>query len=385
MEKFSFVCPECKANVYLDEMKDTAFCSSCGVKIAVDKLVNDEENESEPIDKEKEAEEKDCTQTDNPDDELVEDEPDSDEGEIKKDDHSTIKKFWIYIAVALAFVVVILVVNASYYESSSNETQSKYENAVSLAAEGKHDEALAAFEELGDYKDSAEQINKINTEKEEKRISAIITEAEALYDSGDKIGAYKLLLPEKTNEKVADILAVYEKEVLEEANTKIEWVEDSMSDYHWAFPKNDDTVGFLPSQVSDPYFIIYLSESKIDPSKKAIKLMVRTTEYTEGFTPPVHPMVVRLRNNVSEIDIQLSIYDTDFSAGLYEPYDWEEKIDVEITLDQANTIYEMFQSEEPVKMRLIGAQRHRDFTLENDEAQAITEIVEYINVAYSVE
>lgn len=378
MEKISVVCPDCKANVYLDEKRDTVFCSCCGVKITIDSSNEDDEKENKQTDTVEEKKDDEWISADILKEESVAEETDNVESNQEKNHVINTKIYIISIVAIIAFIAIFL---TCYIVNK----ESKYEKAVALVNAEEYDAALAAFAEIGSYKDSVKQINEINAKIEEERIDAIISEAQEIYDSGDKLGAYKLLVPEKSNEKISEIIVDYKKEIVDEANTKIEWIEDSMSDYRWAFPKNDDTIGFLPNLLSDPYFTIYLAESKTDPSQKVICLRVITEEYTVGFTPPVHPVTIRLRNDAGEIDIPVGLYDRDFEAGVYSGYDWKEKVTVEITLEQANEIYEMFKSDDPVKMRLIGSQRNRDFVLETDEAQAIMEIVEYLNVIYLID
>lgn len=61
-------------------------------------------------------------------------------------------KYWkLYTAFALIGVLVAL--GTAYYLNNNKDTR-RYEEAISLAQEGKYDEAIAIFEQLGDYKES---------------------------------------------------------------------------------------------------------------------------------------------------------------------------------------------------------------------------------------
>lgn len=61
------------------------------------------------------------------------------------------------IAMVIAPIVVVAIV-AAVLISNSLKQSSAYNAAVALAEAGQYDEAIAAFDELGDYKDSTEQL-----------------------------------------------------------------------------------------------------------------------------------------------------------------------------------------------------------------------------------
>ena len=78
---------------------------------------------------------------------------------------------------AAASVLVLGFLVYTYVIVPSN----KYNNALSLSQSGQYDEAIAIFEELGDYKDSAYQVK-----------SATYAKADALYQEGNTVEAAKI-------------------------------------------------------------------------------------------------------------------------------------------------------------------------------------------------
>ncbi len=81
------------------------------------------------------------------------------------------------IIAAIVLVIILAVVNVKVIKPAK-----AYDAAVALAEEGSYDEAVAAFTELGDYRDSQDQISRIGFLK-------AYDEAKALMDSGDLKGA----------------------------------------------------------------------------------------------------------------------------------------------------------------------------------------------------
>ena len=70
------------------------------------------------------------------------------------------------IALIVTPIVVVLIVAAVLISNivKKNQTEDAYHAAVSMVEEGRYDEAIAAFSELGDYKDSVQQLE--NARKE---------------------------------------------------------------------------------------------------------------------------------------------------------------------------------------------------------------------------
>ena len=82
------------------------------------------------------------------------------------------------VAVAIAFVVTKLIIPAS-----------RYSKAAKLYAAGEFDAAIAAYENLGDYKDSAYQKAQAEAEKQERLDAQAYADAEELLASNDFDGA----------------------------------------------------------------------------------------------------------------------------------------------------------------------------------------------------
>ncbi len=81
------------------------------------------------------------------------------------------------IIAAIALVAILSVVNVKILKPAR-----AYRAAAALAEEGKYDEAIEAFDALGDYKDAQDQVREISFQK-------AYEEAEALKESGDLEGA----------------------------------------------------------------------------------------------------------------------------------------------------------------------------------------------------
>ena len=71
----------------------------------------------------------------------------------------------------IVFIVAVFIIN-------SISLSKKYNNALGLAEAGKYNEAISAFESLGDHKDSEEKIYEVKYKK-----------AEALLQEGNKAAA----------------------------------------------------------------------------------------------------------------------------------------------------------------------------------------------------
>ncbi|MBQ8763154.1 MAG: hypothetical protein IJZ07_03540 [Clostridia bacterium] len=284
------------------------------------------------------------------------------------------KKKIIFALSAVVFVAVLVLLTINVFIPAS-----KYNKAVKLDAAGSYDEAIAIFSELGDYKDSIELKAETEKHKAEALLKAKIADAQKLYDTGDKLGAYKMLLPEKDKEGVSEILSDYEKKIIEEAGADVFWDEDEMSDYHWAYSKKLDTNWGL----NDPYFYIYLSQSKEEPADLTVFLFL---QFAHGdrykFTTPVHPNTIRFRGNDKTIDIPVALSERSFDTS--DDGYWIENMHVSITPEQANEISAMFAGDSDVKIRVMGSSKSLDYTLSSARRAGVEGIVEFINVMYSV-
>lgn len=93
----------------------------------------------------------------------------------------------------IAAPIVLLAVAAMVVISGNARKRAAYDNALALADEGRYEEAIAAFTELGEYEDSAEQIvNVQNRQLEDQYQEALANLDEAEYNS-DLNEAYREL------------------------------------------------------------------------------------------------------------------------------------------------------------------------------------------------
>ncbi len=276
------------------------------------------------------------------------------------------------VAVFLFFIFAIVGAVAAFTYFIPN---SKYNKAAELVEQGKYDEAISLFEEIEDFKDAEYQVDKTKELKEEALLTERINEADALYDSGDKAGAYRLLLGDKDDERVVEILDKIENSMLDEANDLIYWDEDNTSRYHWAHAHSQDdglTTG-------DPFVIIYYSEKKSDPSDNSIFLAILTRETVSSYDykSPVNATTVEFSTEKGSVEIDVTYNDRECET---EGSVREEFISVKITFEEAKKIAELFADSDTVKMRLEGYSRYITFGITSDEGDGMVDIVKYITI-----
>lgn len=101
------------------------------------------------------------------------------------------------LAVAVCIVVVMVLSN----KQKEAERLDAYNTAISMAEAGKYDEAISAFEDLGDYKDSVEMIR---AAKYDKAISLVTSERyEAAISIFEELGDYQDSAEQIANAKAA--------------------------------------------------------------------------------------------------------------------------------------------------------------------------------------
>lgn len=179
---------------------------------------------------------------------------------------------------------------------------------LELAQAGSYDEAIAIYNEIGNYKDANELVIKTTNMKNEAIIAEKIENAQKLYKSGKKIEAYELLYEDRNNKKVAEVLEQYKNDLLKEFDDKIYWEEDDMSNYHWAYSNGTK---------EDYLLTILLSQNKNDPSENHIvfEAYFISGSGKTGFTSPIHPNTVRLQGENGNVDIPVSINERNFESG----------------------------------------------------------------------
>lgn len=367
MEITTIKCPQCDADINLEETRDFGFCTYCGTKVIRECSVDSDENTNNELKSEK-------TINDASDSIDITAESVDIEENISKALHN--KKPVIIVIAALLLVALlgsVLVCNVFI-------PNSKYKKAIELKEKDSYDEAIAIFSELGDYKDSSDLINEIKAEKEEARINALINNAQSLYDSGDKLGAYQMLLSEKQNEAVSEMLAKYKNEILNQANSNIEWDDARSESYRYATIIDGDTIE-LPA---GPSVNFALQVSKNNPSEKRIFLEYAVIQSLAGNNLPSHPVSVVFENGTDRIELPARYNDVNIEVD-YSIGGWWEIGGVIVTLEQANAIVEMFSSNQNVSMSLVGVSRQRNYVLGESEAQALKEMAEYLNIVYSLE
>lgn len=95
----------------------------------------------------------------------------------------------------------------------------KYSHAVSLMEKGSFDEATAAFEEMGDYKDAPEKIGECAELKEQARLEAAYQDAVALMENKEydkAISAFKAIEDYKdAKDKISECVKLREQVRLE--------------------------------------------------------------------------------------------------------------------------------------------------------------------------
>ena len=124
----------------------------------------------------------------------------------KKETGKTKPNRWFLVIVS-AFVVTVIALGSLFYYNGSNETR-RYEEAIKLAEEGNYDEAIAIFEELGDYKESAYYTKQMTYQK-----------AEQMYSQGNYYEAISLFRNLRFNDSETRANTI-QKELIEKAKVK---------------------------------------------------------------------------------------------------------------------------------------------------------------------
>ncbi len=73
------------------------------------------------------------------------------------------KLTFIMLSIVLGFVLLVLIINLGISLMGNAKTDNQYHAAVAMINEGKYEEAIDAFNKLGDYKDSKEYIKECET------------------------------------------------------------------------------------------------------------------------------------------------------------------------------------------------------------------------------
>ncbi len=334
------------------------------------KDANDSMSENEDCQEEKVKEE-------TTEDEDSEENEDGNEENKIEDDKRKKKQQIIFISILLIFVIVLFVaafITDKKEAEKQNELYSvKYESAEKYLNEGQYDEAISVFYEISEYRDSNERIVEVQNLKTEK----LIKDAQKIYDSGDKMKAYKMLSVESENEKVAAVLEKYKKALIADAEAKVFWVDDDMSDERLIRAKTE-----IDNWVSDTKnLIIHVYYWHTEDGNKKIMLRVLFADETEGygFIPPVHPTDLKFKSDKGEIDFSVNFMNTKFEPLTFGS-GWKEDIYVELSLEEANSLAKLFKDSDKVRIRAKGIDRHIDFTMSSKDAEGIIDIVDYINV-----
>ncbi len=265
---------------------------------------------------------------------------------------------FVVIVILCVFIVVKVVI-----------PEMKYNAAIEHVQEGSYDEAITICKEIENYKDTTKLIAKAEELKMDAIITSKIESAQELYNAGDTTAAYKILVEHRDNEKVMELLEVYEKEMMEEVSSKVICDDATVSDCY--------LINSVKSKNEEPVALgICFVQSKEDASENDIYLYYRFYHGSKyKFTTPVHPHTLKLLTDNGEIDIPIGIDDREFtsSGGL-----WFESILTQITLEQANEIAEIYKGFEEIDVRAIGpSSYHAEQVAEN----GVVDIIEYINVA----
>ncbi len=287
---------------------------------------------------------------------------------------SPIKKVILAIvALAVVIIAILLTVKIIIPYSQLNK-------AIKLDEAGKYDEAISIFTEIESSQTSAKLISKVKELKESSLLKLRIEKAQELFDTGDKIGAYKMLKADKSNDNVEKILNQYAEVIIEEISSKIYWEEDDMSDYHWAHAKSEPTGGSLP------LIQLYLSQNKNDPAEITYFIFLQFATVGGLETYPLHPQSFRLKSDCGSVDFTAipSLNDYEFINEL-DGYTLVctvlENSTAVLSIDQVNTIADMVKHSESAVLRVNGATKSSDLLLYfSDYATAITDIIEFINI-----
>lgn len=358
METISIICPGCSAEIHLDETRDFEFCTYCGTKVTRSNSENDSTDKTEQSD-------------------SAEAESNGVHENVGNNNAQSVLKNPLAIAV---IVVLLIAVAGISLISKVIIPNSEYKTAAELISSGSYDEAISVLNRLGDYKDSAALKKNAEIKKEELRINSVINDAKQLYHSGNRMEAYKLLLPEKENETVSAMLLELKQEIIDLADDNIEW--DNNRDANFRYGYLDDMDLFSPG--GDPSVNFCLVVNKKDSSVKRIYIEFAVIQTLAGNNLPNHPTKIIFENQTGRIEIPVRYNDTSVETD-YALGGWWEIGGAPITLEQTDKIAEMFSDNQKVNMKLVGVSRQREYILDEDEATALKEMAEFINLVYTLE
>ena len=191
------------------------------------------------------------------------------------------------IAMIAAPIAVVAMI-AGVLISNSLQKNSAYQDAVALMESGEYDAAVAAFEELGDYKDSAEQMNNVRytqalalvDEGNYDSAISIFTELGDYKDSAEQIEQIK---ETQTEDAYQSALALFAEEKYQEAKDaflalgsykdsaeQVELVSKNAIPYNEAMKIFLSEEGVLPSELSTVLSIL----KQVSPDWKDTGMLV---------------------------------------------------------------------------------------------------------------
>ena len=304
-----YKCKMCGGTIEVEEGATVGICESCGVKQVLPRLDTDERNDGFPKkNEEKEAKEE---------ADRLKAEHKAEERRIVTEKAAKSRKKTIAITapivcvcVAFFFVLIKVVI-----------PNSKYNAAVTLKNSGKYSEAITAFEEMGGYKDSNEQISACQTALKDIDYNAAVT----LMNDGkytEAITAFEALNGYKDSAtKAKKAIEQYEIEQYEYEQLKASEVGDIV--YFGAYEQDNDT----SNGKEDIEWIVLAKENgkALVISKYALDCQMYNSTYT-GVTWETCSLRTWLNgsflNNAFSADEQAKIATTNVSADKNPQYDY---------------------------------------------------------------
>lgn len=268
------------------------------------------------------------------------------EGDIpvaKTSNNKNTKAIAIIAAVVLVVAIVAIVIGKSFSKNENVKVEVSWKEATSTELE--------------------------STEKEdsEKVIKNAIEKAKTLAAEGEFGKAIKELNSVTKTDEVSSLIQEYAKAYLNASDFGCYWIEDDVSDYHWAMANGQN------NNLKNFAFNVYLHQNKAEPDKYGFHLFTSFTGKI-GESEWIFPNNIRIKGDKNDaIDISVSL-DNKSDIKNRVMYEW---IDINISQEQFNEICKTANESSTITVRFTGSTYHKDFTLTAEQINYIKTIEKY--------
>ena len=277
----------------------------------------------------------------------------------------------------LLVIMGILVAGVLIYFTSVNLIipAVNYNKAITLRTEGRFDEATAIFKELGDYKDSKNQIKITAEEKEIATVNSIIEQAESLFAKGQKIKAYELLNTATRKDMIKSYCEKYEEDILNDIKDdyatikkksgKIVYINKSKKEMDYSYGK--------------PAFLIYCVEDTTEEKEKSFNIVLKISFVNKKSTP-ILPTEVIITSGKDSYTIPIGYYER---SCYYRSGAWVENVEANISVADVDGIRNVLKNGSG-KITLSGIPESTNAKIPTDLVKATLESVDFTKALYII-